>query len=328
MAALPPNAYKPFGTGRRACIGRQFAIQEAVLVLGMLVQRFDFIDHLGYELKTKTSLTVKPDEFHIQVRPRPDFTLDRTRAAAATTPTPAVPAAAPAPHVAKHGTPLSVLYGSNLGTAEAIATRLAQEGTERGFAVTLGALDDHTDDHGPALPHDGALLVVCSSYNGTPPDNAADFCASLAAASAEGVAYSVFGCGSTEWASTYQAVPTLIDDQLAARGARRIRPRGEGNASADFDAAYRDWHEGLWTDLAGALGLPPEVAATAPDRAAAVDHADQPAGHQPGDHVVPRAARAGARQPRADPQRERQARRALDAARRDRAAPGHVLPGR
>jgi cytochrome P450/NADPH-cytochrome P450 reductase len=151
-----------------------------------------------------------------------------------------------------------VLYGSNLGTAEAIATRLAQEGTERGFAVTLGALDDHVEN----LPRAGALLVVCSSYNGTPPDNAAAFCKAIP--DAEGVAYSVFGCGSTEWASTYQAVPTLIDDGLAAGGGRRVRPRGEGNAAADFDAAYRDWHEGLRADVAGALGLPDDVAAEAP----------------------------------------------------------------
>ena len=259
MAALPPNAYKPFGTGQRACIGRQFAIQEAVLVLGMLVQRFDFVDHLDYELKTKTTLTVKPDDFRIQVRPRPGFELDR--AAPVGTQTAAVPAAAPAVHVARHDTPLSVLYGSNLGTAEAIATRLAQEGTERGFAVALGSLDDHVND----LPR-GAVLVVCSSYNGTPPDNAANFCRWLGEAdpNAEGVAYSVFGCGSTEWASTYQAVPTLIDERLEAHGARRIHPRGEGNAAADFDAAYRDWHEGLWADVAAALGLPDEVAATAP----------------------------------------------------------------
>jgi cytochrome P450/NADPH-cytochrome P450 reductase len=31
-SALPPNAYKPFGNGQRACIGRQFAMQEAALV--------------------------------------------------------------------------------------------------------------------------------------------------------------------------------------------------------------------------------------------------------------------------------------------------------
>ena len=78
MTAIPPNAYKPFGTGARACIGRQFAIQEALLVLGMLVQRFEFVDHLHYELKTKTTLTVKPDDFHILVRPRPGVLIERT----------------------------------------------------------------------------------------------------------------------------------------------------------------------------------------------------------------------------------------------------------
>jgi len=264
MTAIPPNAYKPFGTGARACIGRQFAIQEALLVLGMLVQRFDFVDHLHYELKTKTTLTVKPDDFHILVRPREGVRIERSGPTpAATTPAVTAPsstAPAAAPHVDRHGTPLAVLFGSNLGTAEAIATRLAQEGTERGFAVTLGALDDHVGD----LPPGGAVLVVCSSYNGAPPDNAAAFCRWIAGApdgAADGVAYSVFGCGNTEWAATYQAVPTLLDDQLAAHGGRRIRDRGEGNAAGDFDAAYRDWYGGLWPDLADALGLPGAVGA-------------------------------------------------------------------
>src|SRR4029078_13547012 len=51
-----------------------------------------------------------------------------------------------------------------------------------------------------------------------------------------------------------------IDDVLAARGGRRIRPRGEGNAAADFDAAYRGWHEGICADGAGALGVPSDIA--------------------------------------------------------------------
>lgn len=263
VASLSPAVYKPFGTGQRACIGRQFALQEAALVLGMLLRRFDFVDHLDYQLKTKTTLTVKPADFRIQVRPRPGVHIDRPApaetaqadAAAATT----APAAAPKALVPRHGTRLSVLFGSNLGTAESIATRLAQEGAERGFDVTVGALDDHVSD----LPVDGATIIVTSSYNGTPPDNAAAFCrwiSNAAPDAAKGVSYSVFGCGNTEWAATYQAVPKLIDQQLEQHGGQRIHGRGEGNAAGDFDAEYRSWHGDVWSDIAEALDLPSDVA--------------------------------------------------------------------
>lgn len=268
LAALPPHAFKPFGTGQRACIGRQFATQEAALVLAMLLGRFEFIDSTDYELSIKTTLTVKPQNLHVQVRPRPGRTID--------TPVPMVPAqqsrqasmqaatqrkASPLPQAHQHGTPLLVLFGSNLGTAEGIATRIAQDGSARGFDVTLGPLDDYTD----ALPDHGAAIVISSSYNGTPPDNAGEFCSWLRDPAtppdaAAGLRYAVFGCGSTDWASTYQAVPTLIDSQLAALGATRVHERGEGNAQADFDAQYSAWYAGLWPALTGALGLPAEVA--------------------------------------------------------------------
>jgi len=67
---VPPLAYRPFGTGLRACIGRQFALQEATLVLGMLLQRFDIIDHRNYQLHTRETLTVKPEEMWIRPRCR------------------------------------------------------------------------------------------------------------------------------------------------------------------------------------------------------------------------------------------------------------------
>ena len=60
-SSLPANAYKPFGSGQRACIGRQFALQEASAGARYALQRFEFVDQLNYQLKIKESLTIKPD---------------------------------------------------------------------------------------------------------------------------------------------------------------------------------------------------------------------------------------------------------------------------
>jgi cytochrome P450/NADPH-cytochrome P450 reductase len=100
-------------------------------------------------------------------------------------------------------------------------------------------------------------VVVTSSYNGQPPDNAAKFAAWIdeAATSAAGVRYTVFGCGNRDWAATYQAVPTRIDAALEARGATRVYPRGEGDARGDFDSQFESWYGGLWDALGTALGL-------------------------------------------------------------------------
>ncbi|MHC1562294.1 bifunctional cytochrome P450/NADPH--P450 reductase [Actinomycetospora sp. C-140] len=259
--ALPPNAYRPFGSGQRACIGRQFALQEATLVLGMLLQRFELVDHADYQLKIKESLTIKPQGLTITVRPREGRTwgsAPRPAAVTAAEPRPATLAVAPSD---RHGTPLLVLFGSNLGAAEDLATRIAREATDRGYTARTAALDEAVGE----LPTEGAVVVVTSSYNGEPPDNAAKFCAWLDsdAASATGVRFTVFGCGNRDWAATYQAVPTRVDAGLEAKGGARVYPRGEGDARGDFDAQFEDWYGGLWDALGAALGLDAASTATA-----------------------------------------------------------------
>lgn len=267
---LPPNAFKAFGTGIRSCIGRQFALQEATLVMAMLLQRFEFSDFENYQLHIRQTLTMKPMDFVIKVKPRAGRDPADVTVAAAPVALPPTPAPAPAPATVRpanaHNTPLMVLYGSNLGTAEHLARTIANDGTSRGFDVTIGTLDEYVD----RLPQKGGLVVVSASYNGLPPDNAEKFCAwikdpALAANAFDGVEYTVFGCGNRDWGSTYQAVPTLIDAQLAAHGAKRMYKRGEGDARGDFDGDYQSWYAPLWQAVGDELKVP----ITAPSEGAA-----------------------------------------------------------
>jgi cytochrome P450/NADPH-cytochrome P450 reductase len=258
-ARRPANAYKPFGNGQRACIGRQFALQEATLVLGMILQRFRLVNHTRYQLKIKESLTMKPDDFRIKVRPRTGR--DRSQAAVTSVvsgPSSVVSEQRTTDHGlrTKHDTPLLVLFGSNMGTAEELARRIAQDAEANGFAVKVAPLDDYAG----RLPTAGLLAIVTSSYNGQPPDNAVKFCDwlcshELASDALKGVTYTVFGCGHRDWAATFQAVPRIIDERLAALGAKRLYPHGEGDARDDFDGQFQRWYQPLRTTVAQTLGI-------------------------------------------------------------------------
>ncbi len=250
-ARMPPHAFKPFGNGQRACIGRQFAMTEATLVLGMILQRFRLVDHTRYQLKIKESLTIKPEGLTMRVRLRPDIVRGSGASVAAK---PVAKKTARKKAAASHGTRLTVLFGSNMGTAEELARSIAEAGEAQGFTTTLAGLDDMAGK----LPTDGAVAIVCASYNGGPPDNAGTFIKSLREAAPDalaGVRYTVFGCGNRDWASTYQAIPRQLDELLAARGAERIYARGEGDAKEDLDGHFQAWHDPLLPALADKLGV-------------------------------------------------------------------------
>src|ERR1700682_1509039 len=241
-AARPVNAWKPFGNGQRACIGRGFAMHEAALAIGMVLQRFKLIDINRYQMVLKETLTIKPDGFKIKVRPRTDK--ERGAFAGRATATAAVSTGAAAPRARTrpgHNTPLLVLYGSNLGTAEELATRVADLAEVNGFATKLAPLDEYVGK----LPEQGGVLIFCASYNGAAPDNATQFVKWLGSGlpkdSFAKVRYAVFGCGNSDWAATYQSIPRVIDEQLAAHGARGVYARGEGDARDDLDGQFESW---------------------------------------------------------------------------------------
>jgi len=251
---LPPNAWKPFGNGARACIGRGFAMQEAQLVLTMILQRFD-LDQVdpNYQLEVAETLTLKPDGFRIRARRRDDVALRRRSAVPSAPQKTLAPATIPAPASTAAGTPLLVLYGGNSGSCEAFAQRISGDAAAQGYAPVVAPLDDHVG----RLPRDGAVVVVTSSYEGQPPDNArrfVDWVETLAAGDLAGVRYAVFGSGNRQWARTYQAIPKRVDAALEAAGAARFKPRGETDAGGDFFGGFDAWYAGLWPDLGQALG--------------------------------------------------------------------------
>ncbi|MRX70768.1 cytochrome P450 [Bacillus lacus] len=252
-AKVPQSAYKPFGNGQRACIGQQFALHEATLVLGMILREFDLIDHSDYQLEVKETLTLKPHEFKMKAKVREKRNVLLSGSFLTKRPPSKEEDKSEAETAAKHGTPLMVLYGSSMGTAEGVARELAETGKKQGYQAQVFPLDEMKGN----LPEKGLLLLISSSYNGQPPENAADFLSWLQSLdqSLSDVTYAVFGCGDSNWSNTYQKVPADIDGLLQERGAQRLIERGEGDASGDFEMDYHEWTEKLWQEASKEFGV-------------------------------------------------------------------------
>jgi cytochrome P450/NADPH-cytochrome P450 reductase len=258
---LPPNAWKPFGNGSRACIGRPFAMQEAQLVLSMMLQRFDFVlDDPSYTLKVRETLTLKPEGLRIRAKARRAAGSLLRSAVPSRPPKALTPEPARRPSTDGATTPLLILFGSNSGSCEAFANRIASEAPGNGYAPTVASMDDYAG----SLSKDSTVIVITASYEGQPPDNARQFVSyveTLAEGALAGMRFAVFGCGNRQWARTYQAIPKRIDTALAKAGATRVADRGETDSGGDFFGAFDEWYASFLPLLGKALG---KQAATAP----------------------------------------------------------------
>ena len=61
---------KPFGTGERACIGRQFAVHEATMALARILHRYDVTGDPAYELRIDERLTLMPQGMELTLSRR------------------------------------------------------------------------------------------------------------------------------------------------------------------------------------------------------------------------------------------------------------------
>lgn len=70
IRARHSQLYKPFGTGLRACLGRQFAYHEMQLVLATILRQYDLEPDPNYRLAVKETITLKPDALRLKVSRR------------------------------------------------------------------------------------------------------------------------------------------------------------------------------------------------------------------------------------------------------------------
>ncbi|KAJ0372993.1 hypothetical protein COL26b_008870 [Colletotrichum chrysophilum] len=265
-----PNCWAPFGTGMRGCIGRAFAWQEMLLALAVLFQNFNFVSHNpNYDLKVAQTLTIKPKDFYIRAILREGLTPALLEArlagsivatganakAAAKTQAEKTPSQSNGTNGTSKGGNLAVFYGSNSGTCEFMAQRLASDAQSHGFSATVDSLDTARE----ALPTDRPVVIVTSSYEGQPPHNAAlfvDWLTNLKGKELENVSYAVYGCGHADWVKTHQRIPKLVDSSLAERGATQLIPLGTTDAKdRDMFSDFEAWEDDmLWPALVKRFG--------------------------------------------------------------------------
>jgi cytochrome P450 / NADPH-cytochrome P450 reductase len=234
---LPASAWKPFGSGKRGCIGRAFAWQESLLVsvlsafndiqadmptqvIASLFQTFEIspVDP-SYNLKIKEQLTIKPEGFMVYAKLRRGNSSDPILSTVPMTkhenvgsqkqPVGSMPQS--------DGKPMTILYGSNTGTCEALAHRLASDALRRGYnAETVDTLDSARDK----FPRDHPVILITGSYDGTPPDNAKEFVdwvKSLSGSPFENARYAVFACGRFSNRVISSRTLTGIQDTMTGR---------------------------------------------------------------------------------------------------------------
>ncbi|ORX78656.1 hypothetical protein K493DRAFT_321183 [Basidiobolus meristosporus CBS 931.73] len=266
-------AWLPFSTGPRACIGMQFALQEAKIILAIILSKFEF--HLMDDEPvhySSSAPTMKPENLYMKVthrtelpkatsQPPSDSSTPRTELTA--------PLNAEKLPLSDNLPKLTILFGSNMGLSEEYANKVAKSAVDLGFkdaqalpldewdVLKTGKYEEQEIKDEKERP---IVFVITSTYNGLPPDNAQDFDKFISAKREKadeplkGLRYTVFGCGNKQW-RTYQAFPAKVDEALGRLGADQIFPAGAGNADGDIDADFLEWIAKMYTSLLGDLGM-------------------------------------------------------------------------
>lgn len=160
-----------------------------------------------------------------------------------------------------------IFYGSQTGTAEDYASRLAKEGKSRfGLETMVADLEEYDFDNLDAVPSDKVVMFVLATYGeGEPTDNAVDFYEFMTgedASFSEGndvplgnLHYVAFGLGNNTY-EHYNSMVRNVNKALEKLGAHRIGEAGEGDDGAGtMEEDFLAWKDPMWAALAEKFGL-------------------------------------------------------------------------
>ncbi|KAJ4421209.1 hypothetical protein N0V85_000302 [Neurospora sp. IMI 360204] len=160
-----------------------------------------------------------------------------------------------------------IFYGSQTGTAEDYASRLAKEGKSRfGLETMVADLEEYDFDNLDTIPDDKVVFFVLATYGeGEPTDNAVDFYEFITNEDVnftEGnepalgnLNYVTFGLGNNTY-EHYNSMVRNVDKALQKLGAHRIGDAGEGDDGAGtMEEDFLAWKEPMWKALAEKMGL-------------------------------------------------------------------------
>ncbi|KAF9561343.1 hypothetical protein CPC08DRAFT_635624 [Agrocybe pediades] len=158
-----------------------------------------------------------------------------------------------------------IFYGSQTGTAEEYAIRLAKEAKQKfGLASLVCDPEEYDFENLDQLPEDCAAFFVMATYGeGEPTDNAVQLMQNLQDESfefsngerkLEGLKYVVFGLGNKTY-EHYNLIGRNVDAALSKMGAIRIGERGEGDDDKSMEEDYLEWKDGMWEAFATAMNV-------------------------------------------------------------------------
>ncbi|KAM0415868.1 hypothetical protein ACHAPT_013179 [Fusarium lateritium] len=165
---------------------------------------------------------------------------------------------------------LVIFWGSQSGTAEGFAHRLAREAHQRyKLTAVVADLSDYDSESVSLIPSTTLAIFIMSTYGeGDPSDNAQDFVTwthSAFSVSLHHLKFAAFGCGN----SNYRYFNKTIDDVVTALvkfGAVPLVATGKGNeATRTTEEDFMDWKETLLSTLATERGLTEVEAAYEPE---------------------------------------------------------------